>query len=105
MGAERHDYAEPAYDLDEIKRTVTSKGRRAFTGSSLAGIAELGMTTDEAIDCIVNLTHEDFYKTMPALKDPSHFQDVYHGNSWNEVIYIKFTGYSDRPVVISFKEK
>lgn len=102
MGNQR---TSPTYDLDEIKRSVRSMHHQAFTGSSLQGIAELGMTINDAIDCIENLTSEDFYKTMPSKKDPSHFQDVYHGSYWNEAIYIKFTGYPDRPIVISFKEK
>lgn len=105
MDAKRNEAAVPTYDLDALKVVVTEKGSRAFTGSSMAGIADLGMTLADAIDCINCLTQDDFYKTMPSKQDPGHFQDVYHGKYWNEVVYIKFTGYSDGPVVISFKEK
>jgi hypothetical protein len=96
---------EPSYNLDILKVTISKKGRRAFTGRSMTGIAALGMTVADAIDCINCLSIDDFYKTMPSMQDPGHFQDVYHGKYWNEVIYIKFTGYLDGPVVISFKEK
>ena len=95
----------PTYKLCELKSTVKRLGLGAFTGSSITGIAELGMSVQDAIDCIDNLDTKDFYKTMPSTKDPGHFQDVYRGKYWNEEIYIKFTGYDCRPVVISFKEK
>jgi hypothetical protein len=105
MDAKRTHVAVPTYDLDALKVIVKEKDRRAFTGSSMAGIAELGMTVADAIDCIDCLSQDDFYKTMPSQQDPGHFQDVYRGKYWNEVVYIKFTGYSVGPVVISFKEK
>lgn len=105
MDAKRKTLAVPTYDLDELKVTVKAKGRRAFTYKSMAGIAELGMTVADAIDCIDCLSQDDFYKTMPSQQDPGHFQDVYRGKYWNEEVYIKFTGYSAGPVVISFKEK
>jgi hypothetical protein len=95
----------PTYDLEALKVIVRDKGRRAFTGSSMAGMANLGMTVADAIDCIDCLSFDDFHKTMPSQQDPGHFQDVYRGKYWNEEVYIKFTGYSDGPVVISFKEK
>lgn len=105
MDAKRKHAEVPTYDLESLKVLVKEKNRRAFTGNSMTGMAKLGMTVADAIDCIDCLTLDDFYKTMPAEKDPGHFQDVYHGKYWNEVVYIKFTGYSDKPIVITFKEK
>lgn len=105
MDIKKKKSAVPTYDLAELKVMIKQLNRQAFTGSSMAGIAGLGMTVADAIDCINCLDNDDFYKTMPSQQDPGHFQDVYHGKYWNEVVYIKFTGYSDGPVVISFKEK
>ncbi len=105
MDVKRKQTVVPAYDLDTLKVVVAEKGRLAFTDSSLTGMAELGMSVADAIDCIDRLCMDDFYKTMPSKKDPGHSQDVYHGKYWNEEVYIKFTGYSVGPVVISFKEK
>lgn len=105
MEAKKNEAVTPTYDLDALKNVVKTKRRRAFTGSSLVGIAALGMTIQDAVDCISLLDEDDFYKTMPSSNDPGHFQDVYHGKFWSEEIYIKFTGYKSDPVVISFKEK
>lgn len=105
MDAQKDEAVVPRYDLDAIKATVKDLRRRAFTNNSLAGIAELSMSIQDAIDCIDCLCYDDFYKTMPSTNDPGHFQDVYHGKYWSEEIYIKFTGYKSGPVVISFKEK
>ncbi|WP_322265796.1 type II toxin-antitoxin system MqsR family toxin [Pseudomonas asiatica] len=105
MEAQKNENVGPTYNLENLKKTVKDLGKKSFTGSSMAGIAELGMTVEDAIDCIDCLCIDDFYKTMPSMKDPGHFQDVYHGKYWSEEIYIKFTGYTVGPVVISFKEK
>lgn len=95
----------PTYDLAEIQVTVRKLKSSAFTGSSLQGMAEISMSVQDAIDCIDNLDEACFYKSMPSMKDPNHFQDVYHGMYWGKEIYIKFTGYPLGPVVISFKER
>jgi len=105
MGTHHEKITKPKYRLADLKRIVRSRRQHAFTSSAIDGIVLLGMSVQDAIDCIDNLRMNCFYKSMPSKKDPGFFQDVYHGKHWDKEIYIKFTWYSHGPVVISFKER
>lgn len=67
----------PSYDLATIQDTVAENGIESFTMMALNGIVTMGMNVQEALLVIKTLSSKDFYKTMPAQKDPGMFQDVY----------------------------
>jgi len=96
----------PSYDLATIQDTVAKNGIESFTMMALNGIVTMGMNVQEALLVIKTLSSKDFYKTMPAQKDPGMFQDVYRALTPNgKTAYIKFTAYTNGRVVIQFKEK
>ena len=75
-----------------------------MTLSAKQGAHAMGMDTADMEACVLGLTINDFYKTMPAEKAPGLFQDVYRPYflGWEVYVKLQITG---EAVVISFKEK
>jgi hypothetical protein len=87
------------------------------------GIRALGMSQEQALTVVQNLTIFEFHKTMPCNSDPSNWQDVYRPEWKGIPLYVKFQedrslieppapdesaqqpgSAEDRCFVISFKE-
>jgi hypothetical protein len=64
----------------------------------------LGIDEQDIVDCVLALTPDDFYKTMPSEKRQDLFQDVYKPKYGGERLYVKLQGSTDgNTVIISFK--
>ncbi|MEY4503866.1 MAG: hypothetical protein RL154_158 [Pseudomonadota bacterium] len=72
--------------------------------SASNGAMELGMSDNDIISSILQLKSSSFYKTMQSEKISTLWQDVYHTNYMNKIIYIKMQ-ITAKAVIISFKEK
>lgn len=95
----------PHYSLAQMQAEIHRAGRHAFTLTAISGGRAMGLTDDDMLDVIANLTRKDFYKSMTAHHDHSIWQDVYHAVCGNGcVAYIKLTQVAER-IVIQFKEK
>jgi len=95
----------PQYDLSQVQRAVDRLGAAAFTKTALDGGREMGLTTDEMLAVIANLTRRNFYKSMTTYADHRIWQDVYHAATpVGKEAYIKIT-MRDLAPVIQFKEK
>lgn len=94
----------PTYALGEIKAKIAS-GSWFVTGTALAGAAELEFDAVDIQACVLALSEDDFYKTMPANSRPGSglMQDVYKTNYLGTPIYLKVQE-NRHAVVISFKE-
>lgn len=64
----------------------------------------MGMDTTAIETCVLGLTGDDFFKTMPAEKIAGLFQDVYRPQFQGWQVYLKLQITGDA-VVISFKER
>ena len=59
----------PHYDISRIQLGVSRLGAAAFTKAALDGGREMGLTTDEMLAVIADLTQRDFYKSMTTYAD------------------------------------
>lgn len=95
----------PHYSLVAIQAQVATNGVMAFTLTALRGGWSMGLTSEDMLATVADLTRRDFYKSMTTYRDHRVWQDVYHGQCPNGLTaYIKFTQVAER-VVIQFKEK
>jgi motility quorum-sensing regulator / GCU-specific mRNA interferase toxin len=95
----------PTYALDDIKSSL-SAGKYVLTKSGLQGALQMGLDSEDVIDCICGeLKDSHFYKTMASEKIPGLWQDVYRIRFRGQMVYLKVQinarGYV---VIISFKE-
>lgn len=93
------------YDLRDVQTIVADTSKKVFTGTAARGGSELGLEEWEMRKVILDLTPENFHKSMTTDHDSRYWQDVYHGKTpYGDDVYIKLTLYDDaRPVVMSFK--
>ena len=88
-----------------MQAQIAAVGRRAFTITAERGGAAMGLSIQDMLAVIANLTRGEFYKSMTTYHDHHIWQDVYHGHCPNGLIaYIKLTQVAER-IVIQFKEK
>jgi motility quorum-sensing regulator/GCU-specific mRNA interferase toxin len=79
----------PHYLLSAIKAQMTTPEAMNLTLSALEGIRAVGMAQADALAIVQGLTAVDFFKSMTTNADHRVWQDVYH-SEWQEVIlYIK----------------
>lgn len=78
----------PTYALVEIQRLVRS-GAFQITNSARVGAAALGFDETAVVRCVLELTGNEFYKTMPSELVPGLWQDVYRPVFENEALYVK----------------
>lgn len=95
----------PTYDLSELQEIIEDADNIRINPKSHTGAHALGLSATEIVDTIRCLTHDDFYKTMPAKKIDNAMQDVYKTCSHGKYIYIKLQkSFNDKTAVISFKK-
>lgn len=99
----------PTYDLSTIKALI-SQGQYVVTGEALNCLGELGFDRSDVLQCVLGLTAVSFHKTMPAMKVPGLWQDVYRPMHCGIQLYVKLqitqkAGGSSLAVVVSFKRK
>ncbi|HET7230668.1 MAG TPA: type II toxin-antitoxin system MqsR family toxin, partial [Longimicrobium sp.] len=78
----------------------------AITTAAIDGARDVGLDREDIRAVVLELAAGDFYKTMPAEKQPGLWQDVYHHRYHSVSLYIKlqvsFDGFA---VVVQFKER
>lgn len=74
-----------------------------MTISAQQGIRIAGMTQNEALEVINQLSVTDFYKSMTTHQSHRIWQDVYHAKWREKMLYVKFQQAGEY-FVVSFKE-
>jgi motility quorum-sensing regulator/GCU-specific mRNA interferase toxin len=95
----------PHFDLGTIKATFCSVDALRITKSALSCVEALGLTLQDVVRVIQEITRDQFDKSMTSIASSTVWQDVYHVEHGSLVLYVKFTTDSDGYLVISFKEK
>ena len=93
----------PHYSLVEIKQRVARLGSQAFTATAKNGGKAMGLGVALMLAVIDGLSGKCFYKSITTARDPKIWQDAYHADTPNGMVYIKFTLRTDGTIVISFK--
>ena len=73
------------------------------TRSAREGASALGFDFDEMCQVLLNLTMQDFYKSMTTHADHQVWQDVYRHTTRAGEVYLKLTVIDD-VLIVSFKE-
>ncbi len=94
----------PHYKLLLIQAQVRQKGVDAFTRTALDGGREMGLSFEQMVIVVCELTGKQFFKSMTTFADHTIWQDVYHARTPAGTAYIKFT-LRQSTVVIQFKRK
>lgn len=104
----------PSYDLESILELVGFEWFE-ITSEVEKGFDDLNCSVDDMVECILNLTRANFYKSMAAEKRLELLQDVYRSELQGIPVYIKLQliGSTDKKrypqqryvQVISFKRK
>lgn len=96
----------PHYSLDAIRQIVVVRQINAFTATALVGAAQLGLSPDEAVEVVLGMKPNAFFKSMTTHAVHTIWQDVYHITLKSKrLAYIKVTLRENGIVVIQFKEK
>jgi len=95
----------PHYSLQAMQEMVAAIGMNAFTFTAAQGGLAMGLSDEDMLNVIANLTRGNFYKSMTTHNDHRIWQDVYRSLCPNGLVaYIKLTLVTER-VVIQFKER
>jgi DNA-binding cell septation regulator SpoVG len=94
----------PTYPLTQVLGLVRSR-RWKPTDEAIHGAASLEMDVEDIRDCVLGLTLNEFYKTMPSERLPGTFQDVYHPEYSGQEIYVKVQVIEAWATVVQFKER
>jgi motility quorum-sensing regulator/GCU-specific mRNA interferase toxin len=78
-------------------------GKVRLTNAARSGGKSLGFEPAEIVDVVIELTLNDFYKSMTTRKDHKVWQDVYRPTTKAGVVYLKLTVVDD-VLIVSFKE-
>lgn len=97
------------YRLEAFKQAVKDKQVRVTT-TALRSAFELGLLDGDIWDVLLALSPREFYKSMTTHQDHRAWQDVYHAQVADRVMYVKIQYVTDPKEregywVISFKEK
>jgi motility quorum-sensing regulator/GCU-specific mRNA interferase toxin len=96
----------PHCALDAIRQIVVVRRVNVFTATALVGAAQLGLSPDDAVEVVLGMKPNAFYKNMTTHADHMIWQDVYHVTlKSRRVAYVKVTLRENGIVVIQFKEK
>lgn len=93
----------PHTRLATVKQLIRS-GRVRITRSAVEDAEALGLSFQQVCLILLNLTGEDFYKSMTTYADHRIRQDVYRPLLAGRRLYLKITVMEDL-LVVSFKEK
>jgi motility quorum-sensing regulator/GCU-specific mRNA interferase toxin len=88
--------------LTAVKALIQT-GKVKATFSALAGAAALGLEFRQMVEIVMELTPNDFYKSMTTHADPQIWQDVYRPRTAAGPVYLKLTVVED-VLIVSFKE-
>ena len=97
----------PTYDLRRVQQLVGQGPlSRSITTAAVDGADRCGFVLRDIVQAVLALSPEHFYKSMESEKMPGFWQDVYHLEYRDVVLYIKLQiGPDGRAVVVQFKEK
>jgi hypothetical protein len=99
----RHGHT-PRYSLERIQQLVVA-GRIRITNSAEQGAESLYLLDEDIIECICQLSDDDYEQTLESTKFPGTFQEVYKPRYRGYAIYLKLQLIGDRDVLlISFKQ-
>lgn len=93
----------PHYDLKAILAQMICVENMNLTMSAQQGIRAAGMTRNEALEVINQLSATNFYKSMTTHQGHRVWQDVYHARWREKLFYVKFQQAGEY-FVVSFKE-
>ena len=94
----------PHYKLLLIQTQVRQKGVDAFTRTALDGGRDMGLSFEQMVAVVCELTGKQFFKSMTTFADHTIWQDVYYAPTRAGLAYVKFT-LRQGAVVIQFKRK
>lgn len=100
------DKRKPTYQLTEIKHLVSEK-RFYLTGSASKTADLLGFTENKIQATILELTSQEFYKSVSEYRNYKVWQDVYKKSVGDLRLYIKLKIIEVKGksvVIMSFKE-
>ncbi|MGD0631989.1 MAG: type II toxin-antitoxin system MqsR family toxin [Terracidiphilus sp.] len=92
----------PHCQLSIVKKLIR-EGKVRSTFSALAGAAALGFDFGAMLKVLLDLTMNDFYKSMTTYADHRVWQDVYRPTTTAGEVYMKLT-VVDEVLIVSFKE-
>jgi motility quorum-sensing regulator/GCU-specific mRNA interferase toxin len=92
----------PHCDLSTVKAMVQAEKVR-MTKTASIGAEALGLDFDGVIDIVMELTMNDFYKSMTSYNDHRVWQDVYSPTTKVGKVYLKLIVIND-VLIVSFKE-
>lgn len=92
----------PACPLEDVKKLVDA-GRIRYTRTALENAAALGFSRADIRREVMRLERDEFYKSMTTYQDSHVWQDVYHHDTHQGMLYVKLT-VADDVLVVSFKE-
>jgi hypothetical protein len=99
----RHGHT-PRYSLDRIQQ-LAATGRIRITNSAEQGAEMLYLPEGDIIECICQLSDDDYEQTLESTQFPGTFQDVYKPRYLGRAIYLKLRLIGDHHVLlISFKQ-
>ena len=99
------DKLKPSHDLEAFKAAFARHGA-PMTATAARSARNLGLTEADVIALINGVTRSDFVKSMTSYGNHRQWQDVYHINDDERVIYLKFTDHMITEfIVLSFKRK
>lgn len=93
----------PHYDLKAILAQMTCVESMNLTMSAQQGIRVAGMTRNEALAVITQLSAINFYKSMTTHQSHRVWQDVYRAKWREKLLYVKFQQ-AEEYFIVSFKE-
>jgi motility quorum-sensing regulator / GCU-specific mRNA interferase toxin len=98
---------QPTYDLQELQRLI-GQGPISSSITNVAdeGASELGWSRSDIVEAVLELTNQDFYKSMESERLPGLWQDVYHLEFRGVWLYIKLQlALNGRAFVVQFKRR
>jgi motility quorum-sensing regulator/GCU-specific mRNA interferase toxin len=86
-----------------VVKALVEAGKVRTTHAARTGATELGLTFSDMLNVVMEITSEDFYKSMTTHTDHTVWQDVYRPNTKVGDVYLKLTVIDD-VLIVSFKE-
>ena len=76
--------------------------RQAFKDAAILGLEE-----NDIVECVAQLTRQDFYKSMTIYTNSQLWQDVYHPRHQEAPLYVKvqLDATEETVVIVSFKAR
>lgn len=93
----------PHYNLNAILAQINCVEKMNLTLSAQQGIRTAGMTRDDALEVVTQLSATNFHKSMTTHQSHRVWQDVYHAQWREKSLYVKFQQAGEY-FVVSFKE-